>query len=145
MGRSPLFFSMDGEAGRPAGPVCSTGMVLLLLNFCLDVLWRELCFLGRRGAPNSHFQDNVRQHSGDGCHLRYLSSALPPPWHCLSSPSLSLSLSPPCTCHPCASLIYKVVMAIHSNVISCHINTYISGSYYKACNGGASGLLWGSF
>lgn len=27
-------------------------------------------------------------------------------------------------------LIYKVVMAIRSNVISCHINTYISGGYY---------------
>lgn len=59
--------------------------------------------------------------------------------------ALCLPLSLSRTCHPCACLIYKVVMAIHSNVISCHINTYISGSYYKACNGAASGLLWGSF
>lgn len=36
-------------------------------------------------------------------------------------------------------------MAIHSSVISCHINTYISGSYYKTCNGGASWLHWGFF
>ena len=36
-------------------------------------------------------------------------------------------------------------MAIHSSVISCHINTYISGSYYKTSNGGASWLHWGFF
>lgn len=61
--------------------------------------------------------------------------------------TLALPLSPSLsgTCHPSACLIYKVVMAIHSNVISCHINTYISGRYYKACNGGESGVLWGSF
>lgn len=84
------------------------------------------------------WQCYVKRHRSDECHLRFFSSALLPPWHCLS-PSLS------CTCHPSACLIYKVVMAIHSNVISCHINTYISGRYYKACNGGASGVLWGSF
>lgn len=49
------------------------------------------------------------------------------------------------TCQPRAVLIYKVVLAIHSNVISCHINTYISGRYYKACNGRASELQWEFF
>lgn len=35
-----------------------------------------------------------------------------------------------------------VVMAILSYVISCHINTYISGAHYKACNSGAPLGSW---
>lgn len=39
-------------------------------------------------------------------------------------------------------LINMVVMAIHSYVISCHINTYISDTHYKACNSGAPVDSW---
>lgn len=39
-------------------------------------------------------------------------------------------------------LINKVVMAIHSYVISCHINTYISDTHYKARNSGAPLDSW---
>lgn len=62
--------------------------------------------------------------------------------------TMALHRSPflfPYTCHPRACVIYKVVTAIRFNVISCHLNTYILGRYYKACNGGASRLLCGSF
>lgn len=71
----------------------------------------------------------VKLHGGDGCQIPLISI------------TATLALF---TCHPSVCLIYKVVMAIHSNVISCHINTYISGRYYKGCNGGASGLHWES-
>lgn len=39
-------------------------------------------------------------------------------------------------------LINMVVVAIQSYVISCHINTYISGTHYKACNSGAPVDSW---
>ena len=55
---------------------------------------------------------------GDGCPVKLSSSA--PPWDPLPS-----------------GLIYKVVVAICASVISCHINTYISGWYYLS-------LLWKS-
>lgn len=50
-----------------------------------------------RVAPNmankglTHFLDNIWLHRGDECHIRYLSSALLPPWHCFS-PRLSFPL-----------------------------------------------------
>lgn len=63
---------------------------MLLAAFKLHLDVTEPVFLEKGLAPNmanyslTLFLDNVWQHSGDGCHLRYLSSALPPPWHYLS-------------------------------------------------------------
>lgn len=49
------------------------------------------------------------------------------------------------TFNPLVSALYlinMVVMATHSYVISCHINTYISGTHYKACNSAAPVDSW---
>lgn len=84
MRRSALFFWVGKEAEWPVGPVWSTWWLFLPSEPLL------LCVLVRGIAPNmakkslAHFLDNLWLHSGDECHIGYLSWALLPPWHCLS-------------------------------------------------------------
>lgn len=97
-------------------------MALVMMEQSRTCFWKRML---HQQQKKGHFLDNVWPVVTDAIS----DSDLMPP----SIRSSLFSASP---------LINMVVMATHSYVISCHINTYISGTHYKACNSGAPVDSW---